>query len=71
MYERRPHDRRTGKTRTRFPLMDSNGDVITEDRRMLADRRLAGIRRELGGGVMQEAEQLSGALPPGQPRTDR
>lgn len=46
MYERNPYDRRRAQGRHRFPLTDSNGQVIAGERRAAADRRLAGIASE-------------------------
>lgn len=54
MYERSPVDRRRCKTKTRFPLKDSKGDLVREDRRVQADRRLSGIQAEWSE-VIQDA----------------
>ena len=46
MFQRSPHDRRHCKAKTRFPVMDSKGVLVQEERRMQADRRLSGIQAE-------------------------
>lgn len=46
MFQRSPQDRRRCKAKTRFPIMDSKGLLVQEERRMRADRRLSGIQAE-------------------------
>ena len=46
MQQRSTHDRRSRLTGIRYPLRDSDGELVCEDRRKLTDRRLAAIELE-------------------------
>ncbi|RMG55374.1 MAG: FHA domain-containing protein [Gammaproteobacteria bacterium] len=44
--ERRRGERRSYRTRPRFPLVDSDGNLVTHNRRRIVDRRLARLTPE-------------------------
>ena len=46
MRERNKADRRRNPAKPRFPLKDSGGELVIEDRRIQPDRRLDGIEVE-------------------------
>jgi hypothetical protein len=46
MARRSQQDRRCRAGRTKFPFRDSGGELVSEDRRCLPDRRLSGIEVE-------------------------
>ena len=58
MFERSLHDRRQCKAKSRFPVIDSKGVLVREERRMQADRRLSGIQAEWSEMIC-DAEQPS------------
>jgi hypothetical protein len=46
MVKRNRQDRRCWEDRTKFPLRDSSGELVSADRRTQPDRRLSGIEVE-------------------------
>jgi hypothetical protein len=63
MFQRTPYDRRRCKAKTRFPIQDSNGELVREDRRVLPDRRPEGIQAEWDE-IIHDADRpaVSGSL---------
>jgi hypothetical protein len=47
MVQRKSVDRRCSTTRRKFPLRDSSGKRVREERRKLSDRRIDGIGFEI------------------------
>jgi len=70
MFQRTPYDRRRCKAKTRFPVQDSNGELVLKERRVLADRRPAGIEAEWGE-IIHEMEQPPAAVSPRKRQTGK
>ena len=62
MAKRSRQDRRCRAGRTNFPFRDSSGELVREDRRRLADRRLSGIEVEWLEMVHESGHEPAPAL---------
>lgn len=60
---KRMNDRRSGKDRRKnkqpvlFPLRDSNGELVTKERRNFADRRTEGLELTVSNMANEEFEE--------------